>query len=366
MAASGYDATLAIAEAILGPGSPSDNLANLRRVQGAQGELTPAELRRGELSGNALVAQLNEYGAPIVVARYRGGKRVSLGQPLVAPQSLPPAPTPPPTPTPAPSPTPAGYTLTIQSAVQNVRSGPGLDFDVIGQLRRGEQALVLGATPDHAWLVIDYRGQWGWLAAHLVVTYGNRSLLPIIQPPTTPTPPAAALAPSQAEADIVVLRAAPGRVILNQPATIDVTVANQGSTAAGAFAIATTIEPGGLFAGVNVFGLEAGAQTTVQLNASPQGPTGPQSIIIVADLNNEVAEGAAGEANNRVYAHRYIADRALLASGASTQGRGLIDLDGYGVADLNWTGAELVALGGAGHAPDGRCRLDRRRALRRH
>ncbi len=347
-AAAGYDATLAIAEALLGPGSPSDNLATLSRLQGAQGELNPAELRRGELSGNALVLALNEYGAPDVVARYRGGRRVSLGEPLISRQALPPSPPPPATPTPAPTPTPAGYNLTIQSNVQNVRSGPGLDFEVIGQLRRGAQALVLGATPDYAWLVIDYRGQWGWLAAHLVVTYGNRSLLPVIQPPTTPTPPSAILAPAQSEADIVVLRAAPARVILDQPAAISVTVANQGATAAGSFAIATTLGPGGIFAGVNVPRLEAGAQTTVQLNASLRGATGPQSVIIVADLNNEVAEGAAGEANNRAFAYRYLADRAQLASGASTAGIGTVDLDGYGVADLNWTGAELVALGGAG------------------
>ena len=344
IAAASYDATLLIADAIIGAGSPSENLASTRGFQGVQGELNPALLLPGELSSNAVVTKVNAYGAQNVVARYRRGMRVPIGEPLAIQQT----PIPPATATPAPTPTPAGYTLTIQSNAQNVRSGPGLEHEVIGQLRRGAQALVLGATPDYAWFVIDFRGRWGWLASHLVVTFGNRSLLPIIQPPTTPTPPPFTIAPSQPEADIVVFYAEPARLILDQQATINVSARNQGSTAAGAFAIAATFEPGGIFAGVNAPGLAAGEQRVMQLSATLRGASGPQSVIIVADLNNEVAEGAAGEANNRVYAFRYIADRAILASGASSFGVGAIDLDGFGVPDLTWTGAELAAMGNAG------------------
>lgn len=344
LAAASYDATLAIADAIIGSSSPSENLASMRGIKGVQGELNPALLLRGELSSNALVTALNEYGSPKVVARYRRGQRVSIGEPLAIRET----PIPPATATPAPTPTPAGYTLTIQSPVQNVRSGPGLEHEVIGQLQRGAQALVLGATPDYGWLVIDYRGRWGWLASHLVITFGNRSLLPIIQPPTTPTPLPAVIAPSQREADLVVLYAEPARLILDQATTINVNMLNQGSTAAGHFAIAATFEPGKAFAGVNAPGLAPGDQRTMQLTASLSGASGPQSVIIVADLNNEVTEGAAGEANNRDYAYRYIADRATLASGVTTYGIGDIDLDGYGVPDLRWTGADLAALGGGG------------------
>ena len=344
IAAASYDATRAVASAIIGSGSPSENLAALRRFQGVQGELNPAELIRGELSSNALVTRLNEHGAPNVLARYRGGRQVSEGASLLVRES----PTPAPTATLAPTPTPSGHTLVIQSPVQNVRSGPGLQFEVIGQLPRGTQTRVLGATPDYAWLVIDFQGQWGWLAAYLVDTFGNRNLLPVIQPPVTPTPlPTFTTAP-QRDPDLVVLGAHPPRVILDQPMTVNVTVINQGLTAAGPFAIAASFQPGGRYAGVNSAGLGAGGQTTMQLSATLTGPTGPQSVIIVVDLNEQVPEGVAGESNNRIYTYNYIADRAVLASGTSTIGVGSVDLDGYGNPDLSWTGTDLVALGDAG------------------
>lgn len=344
LAAASFDATRAIAAAITGSGSPSENLAALRHFQGVQGRLNPAELIRGELSSNAVVTRLNARGIPNVVARYRGGRIISEGAPLVAWES----PTPAPIPTAAPTSTPAGHTLVIQSTVQNVRSGPGLQFNVIGQLPRDTQVRVLGATPDYAWLVIDFQGQWGWLASYLVVTFGNRELLSVIQPPASPTPAPTSTASPSLEPDLVVLRVEPPRVILDEPMTVSVTVLNRGLTAAGPFAVAASLQPGDRYAGLNSAGLDAGGQTTLQLSQTLSGATGPQSVIIVVDLNDQVAEGAAGEANNRVFAYNYIADRAILASGTLTVGVGSIDLDGFGNPDLSWTGADLIALGDAG------------------
>ena len=344
LAAASFDATRAVAASITGFGSLGENLAVLSHFQGVQGELNPADLVRGELSSNAVVTRLNERGTANVVARYRGGRRISEGAPLVAWES----PTPAPIPTLAPTSTPSGHTLVVQSPVQNVRSGPGLQFDVIGQLPSGTQARVLGATPDYAWLVIDFQGQWGWLASYLVETFGNHALLPVIQPPASPTPaPTSTAAPSR-DPDLVVLRVEPPRIILDQPVTVSVTIRNQGLTAAGPFAIATSFQPGDRYAGLNSAGLDTGEQTTLQLSQILSGATGPQSVIIVVDLNEQVPEGAAGEANNRVYAYSYIADRAILASGTTTIGVGNIDLDGFGYPDLAWTGADLIALGEAG------------------
>ena len=344
LAAASFDATQAIAAAITGLGSPSENLAALDSFQGVQGQLQPADLVRGELSSNAVVTRLNESGAPNVVARYNGGRPINEGAPLAAWES----PTPAPSPTLAPTSTPSGHTLVIQSNVQNVRSGPGLQFDVIGQLPRGAQARMLGATPDYAWLVIDFRGQWGWLAAYLVETFGNRALLPVIQPPASPTPaPTPTAAPSR-DPDLVALRAQPSRIILDQPMTVNITVLNQGLSPAGAFAIAASFQPGDRYAGLNSPGLDAGGQTTMQLSQTLSGATGPQSVIIVVDLNDQVPEGEAGEANNRVYVYNYIADRAFLASGTLTVDAGSIDLDEFGNPDLAWNGNDLVALGEAG------------------
>ena len=338
LSAAGYDAVQLVASAVVGSGTIAENLASIQDFDGVQGELNPAELSRGETSSNVVVTRLNEYGSANIVARYRWGQEASEQE--ISATSVPP--------TPAPTSTPSGYHLTIASVFQNVRGGPGMQFDIIGQLPRGAQARVLGATVDYSWLVIDFRGQWGWLASFLVDTFGNRNLVPIIQPPATPTP---APTPSPApplDPDLVVLHAHPPLITLGKPMAVSVSILNQGLTAAGSFAIAASLEPGGRYVGVNLPGLSAGQQATVQLSETLSGATGPQSVIIVVDLNEQVPEGAGGEANNRVYAYNYMADRQILASGTSTISAGSVDLDGFGIPDFSWTGSDWVALGSAG------------------
>ena len=57
---------------------------------------------------------------------------------------------------------------------------------------------------------------------------------------------------------------------------------------------------------------------TVQLQQRLNGASGPQSVVIVVDLNEEVLEGDVGEANNRSFAYNYIADRDIINSGTWT------------------------------------------------
>lgn len=335
--AASYDAVGLLAAAYRRPGSLADNIAALRQIDGVQGPLSPGNLPRGETSENAMIAEINEYGAAKAVASYRGTTLSADPRTRVAPA----------TPTAQPSPTASGYHLTIQSSFQNVRSGPGLNFDVLGQLPSGTRARVIGANADFSWLVIDFRGQWGWLATYLVDAVGNRNLLPIVLPPPTPTPPATATAAPPSQADLVIVNVYPARHTLDEQLIVNVTVANQGLTPAGPFAVATNFQPGGGYSAVNLPGLAARQQATVQLQGSLNGATGPQSVIIVADLNDEVFEGDAGEANNHSYAYNYIADRAVINSGAWTGSSGALDLDGNGSLDLSWSGGDLVAFNGA-------------------
>ncbi len=335
--AASYDAVGLLAEAYLRSGSLADNIATLRRFDGVQGSLSPSTLPRGETSVNVMITEINKFGTANAVASYRGTTLSTDIRSSVATA----------TPTAQPSPTASGYHLTIRSTYQNVRSGPGLNFDVIGQLPRGTQARVIGATMDFSWLVIDFRGQWGWLAAYLVDAVGNRNLVPIILPPPSPTPPATATVARPSLADLVIVNVYPARVTLDQQMIVNVTVANQGLAPAGPFAIATSFQPGGRYAAVNLPGLAARQQATVQLGQNLNGATGPQSVIIVADLNDEVFEGDAGEANNRSYAYNYIADREVVNSGTWTGSAGALDLDRNGNVDLSWSGSDLVALNGS-------------------
>lgn len=347
LGAASYDAIRLMAAAAARGGSVYSVLSATSSFTGVQGELNPAGLPAGEISDNVTVSRLNAYGAANVVARYPDGidipvpERVISHEPTAVPATA----------APLPTATPTGYHLRIKSEVQNVRSGPGTEYDIIGKIIQGTQARILGATIDHSWLVIDYRGQWGWLAAYLVDTFGDRNLVPIIQPPATPTPaPTSTTAPPQ-EPDLLVLDARPSRLNIGQSTSLNVTVRNQGLSPAGPFAVAGTFQPGSQYAGVNLAGLGAGQQATVQLYPTLNGPSGPQSIVIVADLNQQVHEGAAGEANNQDFRFNYMADRPVLASGVWTTAAGSIDLDGDANPDLSWTGNDLAALGTAAFAP---------------
>lgn len=335
--AASYDAVGLLAEAYRRPGNLADNIAALRRFDGVQGVLSPGALSRGETSANVMIAEINEFGTANAVASYRGTTLNAAIRTSAATA----------TPTAQPSPTASGYHLTIRSTYQNVRSGPGLNFDVIGQLPRGTGARVIGATADFSWLVIDFRGQWGWLAAYLVDAVGNRNLVPIILPPPSPTPPATATLAPPSFADLVIVNVYPARLTLDQQMNVNVTVANRGLAPAGPFAVATSFQPGGRYAAVNLPGLAARQQATVQLQQNLNGTTGPQSVIIVADLNDEVFEGDTGEANNRSYAYNYIADREVSNSGTWTGSSGSLDLDRNGNLDLSWSGSDLIALNGS-------------------
>lgn len=346
--AASYDAVGLLAEAYRLPGSLVDNIAGLRRFNGVQGSLSPGALSRGETSANVMIAQVNEFGTANAVASYRGTTLSTDFRASVATA----------TPTAQPSPTPSGFQLTVLSTYQNVRSGPGLNFDVIGQLSRGARAQVIGATADFSWLVIDFRGQWGWLAGYLVDAVGNRNLVPIILPPPSPTPPATATVAPSSHADLLIVNVHPQRLTLNQPAIINITVANQGLVPAGPFAVATSLQPGGRYAAVNQPGLGAGQQATVQLQQNLDGPTGPQSVVLVADLNDEIFEGEAGEANNHSYVYSYIVDRVIISSGTWTGSSGSLDLDRNGTVDLSWSGTELTALNGTMYLIDGFSSID--------
>lgn len=332
--AASYDAVTLLAAAIGLPGDLRSTLPQLNNVQGVQGLLSPAQLSRGETSNSVAIIQLGPLGGPQVNARYAGNQRIpDVGITI-------------PTAQPSPTATPEGVVLTIKSAVQNVRTGPGLQYDILGQLRQGQQARVIGATRDFTWVVIEFRGQNGWLATSLLDIFGDLSTLPIIQPPPAPTPGPPTATPSpQPFADIVVLGASPAVMTRGQQFNLVVTVQNRGSSNAGQFGVAASFPPDNVYSGVTLNqGLGAGQTTTLTLSGTLNGTTGIYSAIIVADLNQEINEGPDGEANNDDFIIVYRLDRAVLNSGTLTLNPGgTLSLEGAGAADVQWnaTGTSL-------------------------
>lgn len=342
VAASAADGIVLIADAIGLPGELRANLLQLQNVSGVQGILSPADLNPGEMSNNSFVVQINEFGAPGVVARFAGAQRLetTAGE---APFG---------TAVPTLTPTPEGVVARVISSVQNVRSGPGTNYEVIGQLQQEEVVQVIGANADFSWLVIEFRGRQGWIAnlSNLNEISGELRTVTLIEPPPSPTPPPFTpqpTAPPLSPPDIVIQAATvnPNPIRPNDDYAINVTVANVGGTAAGGFAIAATLPPDNEFISANVGGLAAGQVLTVTLEGDNLEDTGSYSAIIVADLNNNVEEGA-GENNNGTFTFSYtIADNFRDEGEVEVE-----DGDSYRIAsDLRffWDGSEIEGRDGA-------------------
>ncbi|MEL6309855.1 MAG: ABC transporter substrate-binding protein, partial [Chloroflexota bacterium] len=347
--AAAYDGIYLLREAIGQAGSLQNNLLAIQSYEGVQGDLTPATLARGEFSAQTVVTQLGEFGAPVAVARYDGANPVELNEPIFVDVTATPL-------MPTATATPDGVFIVINRPVQNVRTGPGLNYDILGQLQEGDSAEVIGANIDLTWVVINFRGTQGWLSRGILDLFGDENTIPVIAAPPTPTPPPTStplpVTPTPTAppvADIVITAATPQRVIIGTPFTVTVTVNNQGSVNAGPFAVAASFEPGEIFSAQNLTGLNAGTSTTITLTGTLSGDTGLQRVSIIADLNNQVAEGTAGEANNSSFIFNYVADDPLLttapATGATTLNEtGVATLDG-GTNDIQWGGGGLVPLG---------------------
>ena len=86
--------------------------------------------------------------------------------------------------------TPEGPMIVVPDQV-NVRLGPGTNYDKVGVLIAGQEVPALGRTPGGLWIQILYPGVPGsiaWVYAPFVVLDTAQQLLPIIEPPPTPTP----------------------------------------------------------------------------------------------------------------------------------------------------------------------------------
>lgn len=86
--------------------------------------------------------------------------------------------------------TPSGPTIIVPDQV-NVRMGPSLEFEQVGVLISGQEAVALGRSPGGDWIQIVYYGvdeNTAWVYAPFVRLNSGQELLPVVEPPATPTP----------------------------------------------------------------------------------------------------------------------------------------------------------------------------------
>ncbi len=55
----------------------------------------------------------------------------------------------------------------------NVRSGPGVKYTILGQLKQGDAVDITGRVTSNSWLRINFNGQEGWVSFNLVKINGN-------------------------------------------------------------------------------------------------------------------------------------------------------------------------------------------------
>lgn len=92
----------------------------------------------------------------------------------------------------------------------NLRSGPGLDFDIVGTLTAGNPVPIIGRSLRFPWYAVDWEdgpnGQ-AWVFDQLVIVTGDITTVPIVDEPELPT-----IDPTQAaiQATATILLQTPG------------------------------------------------------------------------------------------------------------------------------------------------------------
>ena len=318
LAAAAFDGATALVLAVRANGSnPGQILTKMLTTPSffsVQGEFDPS-IGTGDLTQNVMVISTQANGAPKIVARFKGTQRLSIN-PNEDTVQVPPTQAAVPTqetiatlvPTPQPvfvTATPDGVVITVLNDTVNVRGGPGINYQILGRVLKDQQLRIFGRNSDGSWLVINFEGTQAWITADpsLVSISGDVRSLPAVQAPPTPTLSATATAQPSALPDIQLVgyQLNPATLIGGQPFTLTVTVRNGGGTATGGFAVAAAFDPGQKFGAGLIDNLNPGEQKTVAIGYSGVNPgPGTYTIAIVLDLNKQVNEGDAGEANNLV------------------------------------------------------------------
>jgi hypothetical protein len=135
--------------------------------------------------------------------------------------------------------TPEGPSILVPELV-NVRLGPSLDYEKVGVLIAGQEAPALGRSPGGDWIQIFYPGVPGnvaWVYAPNVVLEPGQRLLPIVEPPATPTPRVTATIDPTLAAQFNIGGAQPTQLPTYTPAdpVVRPTLPAQGASAGGGF-----------------------------------------------------------------------------------------------------------------------------------
>jgi len=107
-----------------------------------------------------------------------------------------------PTPGPSPTPSPYGRVAGTDGELLNVRTGPGVEYEIAVQLEEGATVVLLGRDATDTWLRIRTpSGLQGWVARQYIINDVPSDHLPVFTPEPTPLPTATLLGDPRFVAD---------------------------------------------------------------------------------------------------------------------------------------------------------------------
>ncbi len=227
---------------------------------------------------------------------------------VAASPTLAPSNTPPPTTAPVSG---TGPLLLVTNPTLNMRAGPGINFERIGELKQGETALIIGRNADRSWWYIQKEPARGWVINSdvYIEIVGDTSQVPLVTSSATPVAPAVqpTAAPAQAAtstvgpvADLVIdsVTLNPATPVANQTFTVVIVIRNQGTIDAGTSLVDGLFQPGNERSQMAVPAIAAGQSLTINLPVTLHTSGANQTGVITIDANKDMNEGTNGEANN--------------------------------------------------------------------
>ncbi|MBE7553877.1 MAG: FHA domain-containing protein [Anaerolineales bacterium] len=165
------------------PTSPGSHVLEVRAFNSANQSSTPVQVTVNAVAGTPTatsIAVLVETPTPVPLAT-----ATATAVPIIIFTSTP-------SPTPVPPPTEVAQPGLQAVADVNVRGGPGTNYPILGLLRAGQVAPVVGRSADGGWWQILFppnTGGTGWVAGNFVQTNAAAGAVPVVAaPPSPPTP----------------------------------------------------------------------------------------------------------------------------------------------------------------------------------
>jgi hypothetical protein len=191
------------------------------------------------------------------------------------------------------------------TANANVRRGPDIAFEVVGNLLIGSTATVAGRNDANTWWYINFPGGDGgyaWIAGSVVSTSCLPQVVQVVAGPPTPILPTATKTlppPVAGVPDLVAsgMQYWPSPARNNQPISIQVKVTNSGNAPAGSFTVVWLSNQDIPGCDWSVQGLGVGASKNLECEFTYNGnDTASYWTTLVVDTGGAVAES--NEGNN--------------------------------------------------------------------